>query len=119
MLETRRLLAERAQTLVRSLNRAIEELDAKTFAFLAGAVETGKNGLIAFGRAFHPVILLTGGVDAALTLGGDPNAETLRATLLYLHNNAHAIFAFAASDPQLTAWLSWLIESISKQGDSE
>jgi hypothetical protein len=110
MLKTRRLLADKAQHLVLSLTRAFEDLDAKTFAVLVAGVETGKNGLIAFGRALHPVILSFGSVDLAMTLAGVPNAETLRATALYLHNNGDALIAFVASDPQLSEWLLWLIE---------
>jgi hypothetical protein len=110
MLNTPRLLAGRARHLVHSLTRALEDWDAKTFALLAGGVETGKNGLIGFGRALHPVVLSAAGVDLALTLAGIPNAETLRATALYLHDNGDAVTAFIASDPQLSEWLLWLIE---------
>jgi hypothetical protein len=110
MLRTRRLLADRAQHLVLLLTRAFEDLDAKTFAVLVAGVETGKNGLIAFGRALHPVMLSFAAADLALTLAGERNAETLRATVLYLHDNRDAVAAFIASDPQLSEWLLWLIE---------
>jgi hypothetical protein len=110
MLKTRRLLAVKARHLVLSLTRVFEDLDAKTFAVLVAGVETGKNGLIAFGRALHPVVLSFAAADLALTLAGEPNAETLRATALYLHDNRDALIAFVASDPQLSEWLLWLIE---------
>ncbi|MGZ9074126.1 MAG: hypothetical protein ACXW3G_14745, partial [Rhodoplanes sp.] len=45
-------------------------------------------------------------------LAGDPNAETLRAALTYIVQNANALAAFAAHDPQLKAWLDRLISEI-------
>jgi hypothetical protein len=53
MLNTPRLLAGRAQGLIQSLTRALEDWPAKTFSLLVGSVETGKNSLIGFGRALH------------------------------------------------------------------
>jgi pimeloyl-ACP methyl ester carboxylesterase len=110
MLNTPRLLAGRAQHLVQSLTRALEDWPAKTFSLLVGSVETGKNSLIAFGRAFEPIILSFAGADLALTLAGVKHADTLRAAALFLHDNCDAVTAFIASDPQLTEWLLWLIE---------
>jgi pimeloyl-ACP methyl ester carboxylesterase len=45
MLNTPRLLAGRAQHLVQSLTRALEDWPAKTFSLLVGSVETGRNSL--------------------------------------------------------------------------
>jgi hypothetical protein len=110
MLNTPRLLADRAQHLIQSLTRALENWPAKTFPLLVGGVETGKNGLIGFGRALHAVILSATTIDLALTaLSGVPDADTLRAAALYLHNNSGAVTAFIASDPQLSEWLLWWI----------
>jgi hypothetical protein len=111
MLNTPRLLAGRAQHLIQSLTRALEDCPAKTFSLLVGSVETGKNSLIGFGRALNTVVLSATSIDLALTaLIGVPDADILRAAALYLHHNADAVAAFIASDPQLSEWLLWWIE---------
>jgi hypothetical protein len=112
MLAAERLLASRARSLVSAIGRAYDEKDAIGFALLAAGMETGKNGIIAFGRALHPVLLTAGAVDIALTLAGDPSADTLRLACIYLRDNADAVCAIAASDPQLNAWVNWLISRI-------
>jgi hypothetical protein len=114
MLNTPRLLAGRAQGLIQSLTRALEDWPAKTFSLLVGSVETGKNSLIGFGRALHTralhaVILSATTIDLTLTLAGVPDADILHAAALYLHHNSDAVTAFIASDPQLSDWLLWWI----------
>jgi hypothetical protein len=109
MLETKHLLAERAQHLVQSLSRALTEIDTQALSLLASGSETGRNGLIAFGRALHPLLILAGSVDVVLMVSGNAQADTLRTTISYLRDNADAIAAFAASDPQLSTWLTWLL----------
>ena len=42
-------------------------------------------------------------------LVGDPNAEALKAALSYLIQNGRTLIAFACHNPQLQAWLEWLI----------
>ena len=108
MLTSPRLLAERAQHLVRSLTRAFEDLPYQAIPLATSGYETGKNGLIAMGRTLHPLFLLSVATDAARILAGDAQADTLRTTLTYLHENSNIILAFAGSDPQLTEWLIWL-----------
>jgi hypothetical protein len=108
MLTSPRLLADRAQHLVRSLTRAFEDLPYQALPLVASGYETGKNGLIAMGRTLHPLSVLSVATDAARILAGDAQADTLRMTLTYLHENSNAILALAASDQQLTEWLVWL-----------
>jgi hypothetical protein len=103
-------LAERAQHLVQLLARSLADLDTTAYSLLASGGETGKNGLIAFGRALHPILAMAGSADVALILAGNPHADTLRVTLTYVRDNADAIAAFAASDPQMSTWLSWLLD---------
>jgi hypothetical protein len=83
MLDVERLLANRARSLIRSLARAFDDLDARSFALLTASLETGKNGVIAFGRALHPVLIAAGAIDIARSLAGDPGLDTLRAACLY------------------------------------
>jgi len=118
MLEGRHLLAQQAQRLVRALVRAFEDGDAKGFALLTAGFETGKNGIIAFGRALHPVLLAAGAVDIARALLGDASADTLRAATVYLRDNAEPLIGLAASDPQLSIWLEWLISRMGDQSGS-
>jgi hypothetical protein len=66
------------------------------------------------GQPRQLLFLLTGAVDCARVLAGDVQADTLRVALVYLHDNATTIAAFAASDPQMNEWLVWLITRITQ-----
>ena len=117
MLSVASLLAQHARALVRTLYRALDAADERTIALVAAGVSTATRSIVAFGRAVAPII---GPVAIASTLAGvnlsnlagDPNAETLRAALTYIVQNADAIAAFATHDPQLKTWLDWLISEI-------
>ena len=108
MIARPRLLATKARHLVRSLTRALEELEYWSLPLVSGGYETGKNGLIAMGRTLHPTLVLAGAADVARILAGDVQADTLRTALLYFHENAKPIVAFAVSDSQMREWLEWL-----------
>ena len=110
MMATPRLLTEHARHLVQSLNRALDDLPFQTFSVISGGYETGRNGLIAIGRALHPLLIVAGAADIARILAGDAQADTLRVALVYLRDNANTILALAASDRQMAEWLAWLIE---------
>ncbi len=92
-----------------SLTRALQLIETSAYTVLASGSEPGKNGLIAFGRAVHPLLVIAGSADVVRILAGDPNPDTLRTALLYLRDNADAIAAFTATDPQLNGWLAWLM----------
>ena len=91
MLGVSHLLANRARTLVRALDRALDVGDDKTLALTEAAVATATRSIIAF---------------------GDPNAEALRAAISYIVHNANALAAFASHDAELRRWLDWVISEI-------
>jgi hypothetical protein len=84
MRQAKRLLAERADHLMASLVRPLEQLDTKALLLLSGGIETGKNALIALGRAMHPIVLISEGLNVGFALVGVENAETLTVTLRFL-----------------------------------
>ena len=106
MVDFHSLLTEQAQRLVSSLLRAFNEFGTESLSLIASGSETAKNGVIAFGRAVHPLLILAGGVDVIRMLAGDAQVDTLRMTLNYLHDNGPAVAAFASIDPQLSSWLT-------------
>jgi hypothetical protein len=109
MLSTKRLLAQRAHNLIASLVRAFEELDTRAITLLSSGSETAKNSLISFGRAVHPVVVIAEGSTLIGVVMNLPHPEILKTALVYLHENAAVITAFAASDPELSRWIVWLI----------
>jgi hypothetical protein len=114
MLSTRRLLGDKARSLIASLARAFDDLDIKAVTLLSSGSETARNSLIAFGRAVHPIVVLTEGAAMIAILAGSPYPQILTTSLLFIRDNADAIMAFAASDPELSQWLVWLIERSNK-----
>jgi hypothetical protein len=119
MLATKLLLARHAAILVQGINRALEVADDATYALLSASVAAATRGIVAFGRAVGPLVAGTAVVSGltgvnVLTLGGDPNAEALRAALTYLAHNGNSLLAFAAHDAQLKVWLGWLLQEIQK-----
>jgi hypothetical protein len=117
MLSASSLLAKRATILIRMLDRALDRTDDQTLALVTASVSAATRSIVAFGRAVAPVAAGTA-IVASLTgvnlgtLTGDPNAETLRAALFYMRENANALAAFASHDAQLKVWLDWLISEI-------
>ena len=114
MLTTKRLLAQKAQGLIGSLVRAFEDLDTRAIGLISSGSETAKNSLIAFGRAIHPIIVLSEGTAMIAILMNSSHPEILKAALIYLRDNAESITAFAASDPELSRWIVWLIDRTKK-----
>ena len=117
MLKVASLLAQRARDLVQMIDRALDSADDKTIALVAAGVATATRSIVAFGRAVAPLVspavIFTGVTGVTLlNLAGDPNAETLRAALTYIVENANALAAFASHDAQLKVWLDWLISEI-------
>jgi hypothetical protein len=111
------LLASRANSLVRAIDRALDTADDKTLALVSAAVGTTTRSVVAFGRAAALVVTTMAVVASASganisNLAGDPNAETIRTAIKFLLENANAISAFAAHDNRLQAWLDWLISEI-------
>lgn len=117
MLQLGSLLAQHARALVQAIDRALDKADEKTFALITAGVATGTHSIVAFGRAVAPFVTASA-VGASLTglnafdLAGDPNAETVKAALIYIVENADALAAFASHDAQLKVWLDWLISEI-------
>ena len=122
MLDTSSLLALHARALIQAIDRALDTSDEMTLALIGAAVAAATRSVIAFGRAVVPIVMGTAvastltGINVS-TLMGDPNAETLRAALTYLVQNANALAAFATHDAQLKVWLDWLISEIRRNKD--
>jgi hypothetical protein len=110
-----KLLASRAQLLIKSLVEALRQPDHLAFSLVSAAYETGKNGLIAFGRAVHPFAEIGAATAvASAALGHPPDGEVLLAAVAYLRANGPEIVAFAEIDPQLRSWLGWLLSEMAK-----
>lgn len=117
MLRVPSLLTCRAKALVQMLDRALDQADERTVALVGAGVATATEGIVAFGRAVTPFVVVAAtaaGVSGYTIkdLVGDPNAEALKAALSYLIQNGRTLLAFACHNPQLQAWLEWLIEEV-------
>lgn len=126
MLSVAGLLAEKANRMIKMIDRALSVSDERTMALVGSATAVATRSVVAFGRAVSPLVrpVVVGGalfgapVEVAMKLSGDPNWETIRAAMIFLRDNAPALASFAGHDPVLRRWLEWLIEQIRLHGAS-
>jgi hypothetical protein len=111
------LLSEKAKKLFGSLLKALNAFENSSNNIIAASHASGRNCLIAVGNVIHAVaashLFETIAVsDAALQAAGFEHVELVRASIDFLTNNADVVMAFSSSSPQMSIWLSWLLEKM-------
>lgn len=112
------LLTGQAERLTALLRRALMEVDERGGLVVGSAVQWVTRAVYQFYVALKRDPVLLGlapfGVDAVMKLSGDPNWETLRASMIFLKGNAHAIVMMVDSDPTWRRWMEWLSDQVAE-----